>query len=50
MDVLGRYRNLIVLVTVLFAQVLGLAVQVKRTAERTDAADPRLGGRSGDPL
>jgi len=30
MDVLGRYRNLIVLVGVLFAQVLGLAVQVKR--------------------
>ena len=28
MDVLGRYRNLIVLVGVLFAQVLGLAVQV----------------------
>ena len=33
MDVLGRYRNLIVLVGVLFAQVLGLAVQVKRTTE-----------------
>lgn len=31
MDVLGRYRNLIVLVGVLFAQFLGLAVQVKRT-------------------
>jgi len=30
-SVLGRYRNLIVLVAVLFAQVLGLAVQVKRT-------------------
>ncbi len=30
-SVLGRYRNLIVLVVVLFAQVLGLAVQVKRT-------------------
>ena len=27
----GRYRNLIVLVGVLFAQILGLAVQVKRT-------------------
>ncbi|MGB8010519.1 MAG: rod shape-determining protein MreC [Terriglobales bacterium] len=36
MDVLGRYRNLIVLVGVLFAQVLGLAVQVnvKRTTDR----------------
>jgi rod shape-determining protein MreC len=35
MDVLGRYRNLIVLVGVLFAQVLGLAVQVnvKRPAD-----------------
>ncbi len=33
MDVLGRYRNLIVLVGVLFAQVLGLAMQVKRTSE-----------------
>ena len=44
MDVLGRYRNLIVLVGVLFAQVLGLAVQVKRT---TDSEPTRLirGGR-----
>jgi len=33
MDVLGRYRNLIVLMGVLFAQVLGLAVQVKRTSD-----------------
>jgi rod shape-determining protein MreC len=33
MDVLGRYRNLIVLVGVLFAQVLGLAVQVRRPAD-----------------
>jgi rod shape-determining protein MreC len=30
MDVLGRYRNLIILVGVLFLQVLGLAMQVKR--------------------
>jgi rod shape-determining protein MreC len=30
-SVLGRYRNLIVLVAALFIQVLGLAVQVKRT-------------------
>lgn len=35
--VLGRYRNLIVLVGVLFVQVLGLAVQVKRTTE-TDSS------------
>jgi rod shape-determining protein MreC len=33
MDVLGRYRNLIVLVGVLFAQLLGLAVQVRRTSD-----------------
>ncbi len=32
-SVLGRYRNLIVLVGVLFAQILGLAVQVKRTTD-----------------
>ena len=32
-SVLGRYRNLIILVGVLFLQVLGLAVQVKRTSE-----------------
>jgi rod shape-determining protein MreC len=37
--VLGRYRNLIVLVVVLFVQVLGLAVQVKRT---TDTDSSRL--------
>ncbi len=38
-SVLGRYRNLIVLVGVLFAQVLGLATQVKRT---TDSESTRL--------
>lgn len=38
-SVLGRYRNLIVLVAVLFVQVLGLAVQVKRT---TDTEPTRL--------
>ena len=38
-SVLGRYRNLIVLVGVLFVQVLGLAVQVKRT---TDTDSSRL--------
>jgi rod shape-determining protein MreC len=38
-SVLGRYRNLIVLVGVLFAQVLGLAVQVKRT---NDSESTRL--------
>src|SRR5271167_1595563 len=38
MDVLGRYRNLIVLVGVLFAQVLGLAVQVN--VKRTTASEP----------
>ena len=38
-SVLGRYRNLIVLMGVLFAQVLGLAVQVKRT---NDSESTRL--------
>ena len=44
-SVLGRYRNLIILVGVLFLQVLGLAVQVKRSARRGKyAPDPHLGG------
>ncbi len=38
-SVLGRYRNLIILVGVLFLQVLGLAVQVKRN---TNAEHTRL--------
>ncbi len=38
-SVLGRYRNLTILVGVLFLQVLGLAVQVKRSG---DAANTRL--------
>jgi rod shape-determining protein MreC len=38
-SVLGRYKNLIVLACVLVAQVLGLAVQVKRT---TDTESTRL--------
>jgi rod shape-determining protein MreC len=38
-SVFGRYRNLIVLVGVLFIQILGLAVQVKRT---TDSEPTRL--------
>lgn len=38
-SVLGRYRNLIILVGVLFLQVLGLAMQVKRG---TDTQDTRL--------
>jgi len=37
-SVLGRYKNLIVLVAVLFAQVLGLAVQVKRTTDTESSA------------
>ncbi len=37
--VLGRYRNLIILVGVLFLQLLGLAVQVKRSS---DAQETRL--------
>ncbi|HEY3972051.1 MAG TPA: rod shape-determining protein MreC [Candidatus Sulfotelmatobacter sp.] len=40
-SVLGRYRNLVILVGVLFLQVLGLAVQVKRGGG-TDAENTRL--------
>ena len=39
-SVLGRYRNLIILVGVLFLQVLGLAMQVKRG--NNEARDTRL--------
>src|SRR5258708_13014548 len=38
-SVLGRYRNLVILVGVLFLQILGLAMQVKRGA---DAEHTRL--------
>ena len=41
MDVLGRYRNLIILVGVLFLFVLGLAMQVKRSGSET-TQDTRL--------
>ena len=40
-SVLGRYRNLVILVGVLFLQVLGLAMQVKRSGGN-DAEDTRL--------
>jgi len=36
---IGRYRNLIVLAAILFAQIIGLAVQVRRP---TDEGDTRL--------
>src|SRR5437588_3735429 len=39
-SVLGRYRNLIILVGVLFLQVLGLAMQVERNS--TENQDTRL--------
>ncbi len=39
-SVLGRYRNLVILVGVLFLQVLGLAMQVKRAGN--DAESTRL--------
>ncbi|HLW84907.1 MAG TPA: rod shape-determining protein MreC [Candidatus Sulfotelmatobacter sp.] len=32
-SILGRYRNLVILVGVLFLQILGLAVQVKRSSD-----------------
>jgi rod shape-determining protein MreC len=37
-SVLGRYRNLIILVGVLFLQVLGLAVQVKRSGNEAESS------------
>jgi rod shape-determining protein MreC len=40
-SVFGRYRNLIVLVGVLFAQILGLAVQVRRAKDK-DSEPTRL--------
>jgi rod shape-determining protein MreC len=40
-SVLGRYRNLVILVGVLFLQVLGLAIQVKRSGG-SDVQDTRL--------
>ena len=41
-SVLGRYRNLIILVGVLFLQVLGLAMQVKRGNSASEEKDTRL--------
>jgi rod shape-determining protein MreC len=41
-SVLGRYRNLIVLVLVLFAQLLGLAVQVKSSSAKDGQESSRL--------
>ncbi len=35
-SILGRFRNLIVLAAILFAQIVGLAVQVKRPAQQGD--------------
>ena len=34
-NLLSRYRNVTILVAVLFAQVLGLAVQVRRSPDQT---------------
>src|ERR1700760_2912729 len=34
--ILGRFLNLIVLAAILFAQIVGLAVQVKRPAQQGD--------------
>src|SRR5215471_20841506 len=41
-SVLGRYRNLIILVGVLFLQILGLAMQVKRGTSASEEKDTRL--------
>jgi len=40
--ILGRFRNLIVLAAILFAQIVGLAVQVKRPAQQGDTRLIRL--------
>ena len=39
-SVLGRYRNLIILVGVLFLQVLGLATQVEASAAAVTRKTP----------
>ena len=36
-----RYRNLLVLLAVLLAQIIGLAVQVRRTDSGRNTLDPR---------
>jgi len=38
-----RYRNLLVLLAILLAQIIGLAVQVRRTGEGRNTIDPRDG-------
>ncbi|MGH9499700.1 MAG: rod shape-determining protein MreC, partial [Terriglobales bacterium] len=40
-SVFSRYRNLIVLFALLVAQILGLAVQVRRTGEGISTANPK---------
>ncbi len=45
-----RYRNLIVLLTILMVQIIGLAVQVRRTDEGRSTIDAqRSCGRAVDP-
>ena len=39
---LGRYRNLIVLAAILFAQIIGLAVQVRRPSDEGETRLIRL--------
>jgi rod shape-determining protein MreC len=39
-----RYRNLLVLLAVLLAQIIGLAVQVRRTDSGRSTLDPRRAG------
>jgi len=43
-NLISRYRNVTVLVAVLFAQVLGLAVQVKRSSENESSRLIRVCG------
>ena len=45
-----RYRNLVVLLAILLAQIIGLAVQVRRTGDGRNTLDPaRRLGRAPDP-
>ncbi len=46
-NIIGRHRNLTILVAVLFAQLVGLAVQVKRTSDAGSARLIRLWVVSG---
>ena len=46
-----RYRNIVVLLVILLAQIIGLATQVRRTDSGHNALNPRDDrGRAPDPV